>query len=82
MWLSGRYSDEGNNRFGMKLEEEIFLSVLFSERFGLERYSTDCRSMVDGEGKEVREMYSYSQYLINTSRVVLKYILVTWIVSL
>lgn len=66
----------------MKLEEEAFCFVLFSERFGLESYSMDCRSMVDGEGKEVHEMYPYSQYLINTSRLVSKYILVTWTVSL
>lgn len=82
MWMGGRYSDEGNNRLGMKLEEEAFCFVLFSERFGLESYSMDCRSMVDGEGKEVHEMYPYSQYLINTSRLVSKYILVTWTVSL
>lgn len=79
-WVEGTVMRETRG-LGWSWRKRFFCFVLFSERFGLELlYGLQVHGGWGRKGSH--EMYPYSQYLINTSRVVLKYILVTWTVSL
>ena len=60
-WVEGTVMRETRG-LGWSWRKRFFWSVLCFEGFGLESYSMDCRSMVDGQGKEVHDMYPYSQY--------------------